>query len=216
MLEKKIIGAKRELVKYAWLIENMIKDSIVGLIKKDKNILEKILTEHEPESDRRELILDKLCLTLIVKYSPMAKDLRTILMIMKINSDLERIGDLASKICKNALFLIERPQVKPLIDIPRMGEIAVSMLNDSINSFIKENSDVAKDVLDRDDTVDALRDQILRELITFMGGDPKTIERSLRLLSISNSLERTADLATNIAEDVIFIVEGKVAKHQPK
>ncbi len=214
MLEKKIIGAKRELVKYAWLIENMIKDVVEGLIAKDKDMLEKVLKKDEPEADNKELVLDKLCMTLIVKYSPMAKDLRTILMIMRINNDLERIGDLSTKIGHSALFLIGRPQVKPLIDIPRMADIASAMLNDSINSFVKEDSAVAKDVLLRDDTVDALRDQILRELITFMGADPKTIDRSLRLLSISNSLERIADLATNIAENVIFIVEGKVVKHQ--
>ncbi len=214
MLEKKITDLKKELIKYAWLIENMIKDAVRGLIKKDKSMLEKVLTKYEPESDKNELALDKLCMTLIVKYSPMAKDLRTILMIMRINNDLERIGDLSTKICNCALFLIEWPQVKPLIDIPRMAEISASMLSDSINCFIKENSAAAKDVIDRDDTVDALRDQILRELITFMGADSKTIDRSLKLLSISNSLERIADHATNIAEDVIFIVEGKVIKHQ--
>jgi len=214
MLGKKIIGAKRELVKYAWLIENMIKDATKGLIAKDKDMLEKVIKIDEPEADKKELILDKLCMTLIVKYSPMAKDLRTILMIARINNDLERIGDLSTKIARSALFLIERPQVKPLIDIPRMADITSAMLNDSINSFVKEDSATAKDVLLRDDTVDALRDQILRELITFMGADPKTIDRSLRLLSISNSLERIADLATNIAENVIFIAEGKIVKHQ--
>ena len=129
------------------------------------------------------------------------------------NSDLERIADHGVNIAEKALFLVERPPVKPLIDLPRMAEIALGMLKDSISSFINEDDRLAQEVLQRDNIVDAFTDQILRELITFMSSDPGTIERSLNLIMVSRNLERIADLATNIGEDVVFMVEGKVVKH---
>jgi len=129
------------------------------------------------------------------------------------NNDLERIADMAENISESALFLIERPMVKPLIDLPKMAEETMRMLKDSIDSFIKNDPKLAKSVCERDDVVDAYRDQILRELVTYMISDPTTIERALHLERISRNLERIADLATNIGEDVIYIVEGKVIKH---
>ena len=129
------------------------------------------------------------------------------------NNDLERMGDEAVNIAESSLFLIERPPVKPLIDIPRMAQEAMGMLRDSLSSLIREDTALASSVCQRDDVVDSLRDQILRELITYMASDPSTIERSLHLLRISRSLERIADLSTNICEDVIYMVEGKVIKH---
>ena len=126
---------------------------------------------------------------------------------------MERIADHGVNIAEKALFLIERPPVKPLIDLPRMAEIALGMLKDSISSFINEDDRLAQEVLQRDNIVDAFTDQILRELITFMSSDPGTIERSLNLIMVSRNLERIADLATNIGEDVVFMVEGKVVKH---
>jgi len=129
------------------------------------------------------------------------------------NNDLERMGDHAVNIAESSLFLIERPPVKPLIDIPNMAKVTMEMLRNSINSFINENAKLAKTVCERDYIVDGLRDQILRELITFMSSDPSTIERSIHLMRISSNLERIADLSTNICEDVIFMVEGRVIKH---
>ena len=126
---------------------------------------------------------------------------------------MERIADHGVNIAEKALFLVERPPVKPLIDLPRMAEIALGMLKDSISSFINEDDRLAQEVLQRDNIVDAFTDQILRELITFMSSDPGTIERSLNLIMVSRNLERIADLATNIGEDVVFMVEGKVVKH---
>jgi phosphate transport system protein len=134
-------------------------------------------------------------------------------MIMKMGNDLERMGDHAVNIAESALYLIDRPAVKPLIDIPRMSELTIGMLKDSISAFINEDASLAKSVCERDGLVDSLRDQVLRELVTFMLSDSKTIERSLHLTRISGNLERVADLSTNICEDVIFMVKGQVIKH---
>ena len=129
------------------------------------------------------------------------------------NNDLERMGDEAVNISESALFLIDRPEVKPLIDIPRMAEEAKQMLRDSLKALVDEDTLLAKSVCERDDIVDGLRDQIFRELITLMASDSSVIERSIRLIRISQSLERIADLSTNICEDVIYMVEGKMIKH---
>jgi phosphate transport system protein len=151
--------------------------------------------------------------TIIAQHQPTGKALRTILMILHINSTLERIGDHAVTISESGLFLIDQPLVKPLIDIPRMADVVKSMISDSINSFINEDADLARRVCERDTIVDGLRTQIMRELITFMTSDPSTIERALQLMKISSNLERIADLTTNICEDVIYMVKGKVIKH---
>jgi phosphate transport system protein len=183
------------------------------LINKEKELLLNIIKDDEPKSNLLEIELDELCINLIGQYQPKAKDLRTILMILKMNNDLERIGDMAVNISESSLFIIERPMVKPLIDIPRMAEETIKMLKDSIDSFITGEVMLAKSVCERDDVVDKLRDQILRELITFMSSDPSTIERSIHLIRISRDLERIADLSTNICEDVLYIEEGRVIKH---
>jgi len=213
MLEEKVTSLKKSLVEYATLVEHMIESSIEGLLRKDGKILHNIIEKEEPKANKFEMELDELCTTLIARYEPKAKNLRAILMILKMNNDLERMGDHAVNIAESSLFLVERPLVKPLIDIPHMAKLTMKMLKDSINSFIGEDAKLAKEVCEGDDTVDALRDQILRELITFMTSDPSTIERSLHLIRISSNLERIADLSTNIGEDVIFMVEGKVIKH---
>ncbi len=213
MLEEKIVELKEQLIEYASLIEQMIEKSIRGLLRKEKEPLTEVMEEDEDRANDFEIELDELCTTLIAQYQPKAKDLRTILMVLKMNNDLERMGDHAVNICESDLFLIERPLVKPLIDIPRMAEVATKMLKDSIDSFVEENADLAKSVCERDSIVDGLRDQILRELITFMTSDPSTIDRSLHLMRVARNLERIADLSTNICEDVIFMVEGRVIKH---
>mgnify|MGYP000595486944 FL=1 len=213
MLEEKLNELKKKLIEEANLAQDMVKKSIEGLIKKRKEILEKVTKEYEPKMNELEIELDELCTNLIALYQPEAGDLRTILMILKMNNDLERIGDLAVNISESALYLIEKPPVKPLIDIPRMAEESIDMLKNAINSFINKDANLAKSVCEKDSVVDNLRDQILRELITYMSSDPSTIERSIHLIRISRCLERIADLSTNICEDVIFMVEGKIIKH---
>ena len=213
MLEEKIITLRKELIEYATHVEGMINKSITGLMRKDPAILNDVIGKDEPLSNETEITIEELCTTMIAQYQPRAKDLRTVLMVMKINNDLERAGDHAVNIAESSLYLIERPAIKPLLDIPRMAEEAVMMLKDAIDAFIKEDAVMAAMVCERDTIVDNLGQQILRELITFMGADPTTIERSMRLLNIARNLERIGDLSTNISEDVIFMTEGRVIKH---
>ncbi len=213
MLNEKILNLKEKLMYDALLVEKMIEKSIEGLLEKNKARLIEVIEKDEPVVNEMEIEIDEMCTGLIALYQPEAKDLRTILTILKINNDLERMGDLAVNLSESALFLIEKPDVKPLIDIPRMGKEAIKMLKDSLNSFINEDVKLAKSVLIRDNIVDNLQEQVVRELITFMISDPTTIERSMHLIRISHNLERIADLSTNICEDIIFMVEGKIIKH---
>ncbi|MBU1338858.1 MAG: phosphate signaling complex protein PhoU, partial [Acidobacteria bacterium] len=147
------------------------------------------------------------------KFQPAAKDLRTIIMTAQMNNDLERVGDFAVNIAESALRLLTKPPVKPFIDIPNMAGLTIRMLKDAIDSFANENTRLAKSVCERDEAVDNLRDQIYRELITYMISNPSTIAAALEIMRISTSLERVADLSTNFCEDVIFIVEGRIIKH---
>lgn len=213
MIENRLKEIKQKLIEFSLLTEKMIEESIKGLLQKNSSMLMHIIEADEPKTNNLELEIEELCIETIAQFAPKASYLRTILMILKINNDLERMGDHAVNICESGLFLIERPDVKPLIDIPRMAELTIKMLDDSIKSYIEQNSEMAKDVCKRDENVDNLRNQILRELITYMINDPSTIERSLHLLRIAQNLERIADLSTNVCEDVVFMVEGKMIKH---
>jgi phosphate transport system protein len=213
MLEAKIPQLKERLIFMASIVEEMIYNSIKSLVDRNQEIAEKVIKEYEPKVNNLEIEIDEMCINLLALYQPKASDLRTITMVMKINNDLERLGDHAVNIAEKSLFLISKPPVKPLIDIPRMAEIAIEMVRDSLNSFTHADVDLAMDVRSRDDTVDALRDQITRELLTYMMSNPKTMDRSIELSLIARELERIADLATNIAEDVIFMVKGKSIKH---
>jgi phosphate transport system protein len=213
MLRENLETLKEKLIESASLVEDMIGKSIRGLIERDENLLSEVTEQDEVKENTLEIEIDEVCIHLIACYQPQATDLRTILMILKMNNDLERIGDEAVNISESALFLIDKPEVKPLIDIPRMADESEMMLQDTLKSLINEDTRLAKEVCKRDDIVDGLRDQILRELTTFMASDPATIERSLRLIRVSRSLERIADLCTNICEDVIYMVEGRTIKH---
>jgi phosphate transport system protein len=213
VLEKEVVSLKKRIIEYATFVEQMIKNSINGLIKKKESLLKEVIEVQEPKANDMEIDIEEQGTVVMAKFQPTAKDLRLILMILKMNNDLERMADHAVNIAERSLFLIKNPMVKPLIDIPKTAEITIHMLKDSIDSFVKEDSRLAKSVCERDEKIDNLNDQILRELITYMFTDPSTIERSIKLIQISNNLERIADLATNICEDVIYIVEGRVIKH---
>ncbi|MFZ1946231.1 MAG: phosphate signaling complex protein PhoU [bacterium] len=213
MLDEKMAGLKREIVEYANLTASMIEKAVSGLLARDRAVLTGVIEIDEPKVNQREIEIDELCTVLIAQYQPKARDLRAILMTMKMGNDLERMGDHAVNIAESGIFLMERPLVKPLIDIPRMGEVTIGMLKDGIQAFIDEDADLAKSVCERDSVVDAFRIQILRELITYMVSDASTIERAMHLIRVSGNLERIADLSTNICEEVIFMVEGRVIKH---
>lgn len=213
MLEERVTTLKTTLIEYATHVESMIEKSIKGLLQKDQRLLNEVIEQDEPRANIWEIELEEACTHMIAQFQPVARDLRTILMVFEITGNLERMADHAVNIAESALYLIERPPVKPLIDTPRMAEEVVGMVKDSLQSFIDGDAKLAKSVCERDDIVDGLANQILRELITYMSADPSTIERSLHLLDVAGNLERVADLSTNIGEDVIFMVEGRVIKH---
>ena len=213
MLEERITELKQKIVEYTGIVEGMVDKSMKGLFQKKKELLDEVIEKDEPKANEFEIRLDELCTTIIAQFQPKARDLRTILMILKMNNDLERLADHAVNISQSALFLIERPPVKPYIDLPKMSEIVIGMLTDSVNGFINEDATLAKEICQRDDEVDRLKVEITKELAGFMAKDPNTIDRALNLLRITTNLERIADLSTNICEDVVFLVEGRVIKH---
>jgi phosphate transport system protein len=213
MFEEKLNFLKEKIIGYADHIEKMLEKTIDGLLAKKGELLKAVIELDEKKANDWEIEIDELCIDLIALYQPKAKDLRTILMILKMNNDFERMGDHIVNIAQSALFLIEREPVKPLIDIPRMAEETIKMLKDALKAFMTEDSLLAKNVCERDFLIDNLRDQIFRELLTYMLSDPKTIERAFHLIRITQNLERIADLSTNLGEDVIYIVEAKIIKH---
>lgn len=213
-MEKGFSELKLKMEEYGLLVEHMVRDGVRGLVERDRGMLQRVLEEMEERADRMELEIEEMCISFIATQQPRAKLLRTVMMIYKINNDLERIGDLATSIAEASLYLLERPQLKPLVDLPRMAEITVEMLSDALRSFFDEDQELALKVLRQDDTVDALRDQISRELVTYMASDPSTIDRAMQILRISRSLERIADLATNISEDAVFAVSGSIIRHR--
>lgn len=213
MLKQRIGELKRELIEFGSHAQHMIEESIKGLMRRDRDVLLAVIDADEPKSNRFDIDLDELCTTTIAQFEPKARELRTVLMILKMTGNLERMADHAVNIAESALYLIERPAVKPLLDTPRMAEETVAMVNNSLLSFVNEDVNLARQVCERDSVVDGLGNQILRELITYMSSDPSTIERALHILKISGNLERIADLSTNIGEEVIFMVEGRIIKH---
>jgi phosphate transport system protein len=164
---------------------------------------------HEEEMDLLCIEIDDRCFTQLALRQPMASDLRFLVGAIKINSDLERIGDQAVSIALRSRSLITQPQLKPLIDIPRMASVVQWMVRKSLDAFVQRDPELARSVIDADDEVDNLRDQVFRELLTYMMGDTTTIPRAIDLMLISRNLERIADHSTNIAEDVIYIVRGE-------
>ena len=196
----------------ATLAEAAIGKAIRALLIRDVEMAEDVLRA-EDAINKYELAIDERCLRMLALFQPEASDLRFIAMALKINNDLERIGDQAVNIAERSLELFKEPSLKPLIDIPYLGELVQQMLKHSVDAFVHHDTALARSVCQRDDEVDALDDQIFRELLTYMLQDPKAITRAVNLILVSRHLERVADHATNISEDVIYLVEGKQIKH---
>jgi phosphate transport system protein len=203
---------KQDLLRMASLAETAIGKSVRALVVRDRALAEEIFVSEE-EINRLEIQVDERGLRLLALHQPEAGDLRFIVMALKISTDLERIGDLAVNVAQRVIVLLQEPPLKPLIDIPRMAELVQRMLKDSLDSFVRRLPDLARDVCRRDDEVDDLNNQVFRELMTYMLQDPHTISRALNLILIGRHLERVADHATNIAEDVIYMIQGKSIKH---
>jgi phosphate transport system protein len=213
VLEQKLNELKERLFVMAGIAEGMVADSVKSLVSRDPALAEKVVEVDEDRVNHLENEIEDSAINLMALYQPEASNLRTIAMIIKINSDLERLGDHAVNIAEAAQYLVPRPAVKPLIDLPRMSEFAITMLKDSLDSFTRADADLAYSVCGRDSVVDSLKDQITRELVTHMTSDATTIDRAMKLMMVALNLERIADHATNIAEDVIYIVKGEVIKH---
>jgi phosphate transport system protein len=213
MLEDKLTEIKEKLLKMANISEEMVQLAIKSITDKNSAFCDKVINELELEVNNLEIEIDEDAIETLALFAPQAKDLRMLTMIVKMVKDLERVGDLSVNIAEFARELIPQPDVKPYIDLPRMTEIAVRMLDDSITAFVAQDASLGREVCKRDDVVDGLNDQIIRELITFMLSDPKTINRSILIIRISENVERIADQATNIGEYVVYIAESKVIKH---
>jgi len=210
--QKELAELKENLLKMATLVEETIRDSIAALMNRDPEMIKRTM-EKEDKINAMENAIDEMCLKLLALRQPLATDLRFITSAMKIVTDLERMGDQAINIAERAASLNLEPQLKPYIDIPRMAEIVQTMVKDVLDAFVNRNSKLARSVCERDDLVDGLNDQVHRELLTYMMSDPRTIPRAVHLMIVSRCLERIADHATNIAEDVIFMVDALVIKH---
>lgn len=204
---------KERLLAMGGLAEERVRESVRALMDRDAALLDAVLAGDEPINELH-IDVDDRCFKLLALHQPMAADLRIIVAAVKINTDLERVGDLAVNIAEAGKRYLQHAPVKPLIDIPRMGELAQRMLRDALDAFVRRDLALAEAVLKADDEVDALKTQIFRELLTYMLQDPATIEPSLDLILISRHLERIGDHATNVAEDVIFILSAKDVRHQ--
>jgi len=204
---------KETLLRMGGFTEQMTHRAVQALVERKPEMLAEV-QELEHQVNQLHIEIDEIALELIARRQPAAADLRFTTAAMKINTDLERIGDQAINISEQAEKLLSVPPVKPLIDIPRMAQIAEEMLKAALDAFVQGDEDLAYRTIERDDSVDQLKDQIFRELLTFMMGDVSTIPRSMELILVSRNLERIADHATNICEDVIFMVKGKDVRHQ--
>ena len=210
---EELAGLNEKVLRMGGLAERMTHRSIQALVERNEEILNEVRAM-EVQVNRLHLDIDENCLEILALRQPAAKDLRFIAAAMKINADLERIGDQAINISQRAESLLEVPPLKPLIDIPRMAEIAEGMLKESLDAFVNGDADLAYENILKDDSVDQLKDQVFRELLTYMMADPKTIPTAMDLILVSRHLERVADHATNICEDVIFMVKGKDVRHK--
>jgi phosphate transport system protein len=203
---------REEILYMGGLVEDQIQKSIKSLVDRDSK-LAAVIIERDHEVNRLDVAIDELCIRLLALHQPAGRDLRFITTGLKITTDLERIGDMAVNICERALELNQEPQLKPYIDIPRMAQIAQRMIQQSLDAFVREDTDLALRVCKDDSEVDQLNAQIFREIITFMIENPQTISRATKISSVSKYLERIADHATNIAEMVVFMVKGKSIRH---
>jgi phosphate transport system protein len=212
--QEELEALRARLLEMGGLAEERVRTAVHGLVARDAEAIEKVLRGDE-QVNQFHIEVDNRCFRLLALHQPMAVDLRTIVAAVKINTDLERVGDLAVNIAEASSRYISHPPVKKLNDIPRMGEIAQTMLRDALDAYVRRDTGLAHRVLNEDDKLDALKTQVFRELLTFMLQAPSTVEPALDLILVSRHLERIGDHATNIAEDVIFMVSALDVRHHP-
>ena len=211
--ERELREVKESLIYLGALAEQSIREALDSLLKRNSELAQKVV-DGDTGIDRLDEQIDEQCLRILALRQPTARDLRFITTAIKINGHLERIGDMAANIAEKAIILNREPQLKPYIDIPRMGEITRGMIRKSLDALINEDHTLAEEVKREDETVDNLNEQIFRELLTFMIEDPRTTHRALLIMQISKSLERISDHAESIADAVIFMVTGENVRHK--
>jgi phosphate transport system protein len=203
---------KQRLLWMASLAERSVHQAVHAVLDSDQSLAETVLQE-EDAINEMQIEIDDRVQRLLALQQPMAIDLRFILAVSRINNDLERIGDQAVNIAQSALRILRHPQVKPYVDLPRMSELVETMVRDSLNALVQKDQELAKSVLARDDEVDRLRDQMFRELLTYMMENSRVVFPAFELILVAKNLERIGDHATNIAEDVIYIIAGRDVRH---
>ncbi len=203
---------KEEILQMGGVVEVMIARSMKGLVERNSNIAEEVIAK-DPEVNRLEVAVDGHCVELLALHQPAASDLRFITIGLRASKDLERMGDLAVNISEQSLALNKEPQLKPYVDLPRMAEKTQQMVKQALDAFVKRDADLAQRVCEMDDEVDSLNDRVFDELVELMEKDSTAVSRSVRLILVARHLERIADHATNIAEEVIFMVKGKDIRH---
>ena len=206
-------GLHERLLQMGGLVESAIRKSIRSLVDRDKNVADQVFQDEE-RINQLEIEIDNLGTRLLALHQPVARDLRFLTAALKINTDLERMGDLAVNITERALSLMALPPIKPLIDIPKMASLVEAMLLRSLDAFVRSDAEIARTVLLSDDEVDNLRDAIYKELVTFMQQDSSNVQCAVDLMFVARDLERIADHATNIAEDVVYLVQGIDIRHR--
>lgn len=210
--DEELAELKQKILRMGALVEEQIQEAMKALVDRDEVLARQVI-----ENDRRvntlDVEIDEACLELLALYQPAARDLRFITTAMKISTELERMSDLAENVCERTIELNEEPQLKPYIDIPRMAEMALKMVWEALDAFVKGDAMLARKVLRDDDAVDELNKQLFRELLSFMVENPQTISRGIRLSFVSKYIERIADHATNVAELIVYLVEGKIIRH---
>lgn len=210
--EEEFDRIKSKILMMGSLVEDQIRNALTALVERDEALAQQVI-ENDHKVNAFDVAIDEMALDALVRYQPVAKDLRFVTTAMKISTELERMSDLAENICERAIELNEEPQLKPYIDIPHMAERARIMVKESLDAFVKMDSTLARKVIHDDDFIDNLTEQLFRELLSFMIENPKTISRAIRLSFISKYIERLADHATNVAELVVYMVEGKIIRH---
>jgi len=203
---------KKKLLVMGSLVQTMLADSLTALVTRDTPLATSV-DARDNEVDRMEIAVDELAVRIIALRQPAASDLRLIIAALKIIKDVERIGDIAVNVAERVIELNAEPQLKPYIDLPRMVDAVQAMIRDSLDAFVNDDAELAQKVLDADEFVDNLNVQMFNELLTIMLSDTKTINRATRLIFISKYLERAADHATNVAEEVIFAIQGRDVRH---
>jgi phosphate transport system protein len=210
--EQELEKLKAKLLEMGALVENAVYRSVQGVVEKDEELAQQVL-KNEVRVNELEIEIDDLAISLIALQQPVAADLRLITAAIKINNDLERMGDLAVNIAQRALALLRDPIVQPMIDIPHIAGLVQSMVRKSLDAFVNRDSELARSVLASDDGVDNLRTASYHELVSYMEKDPSNIPQAMSLWSVVRNLERIADHSTNIAEDVLFLVKGIDVRH---